>query len=224
MKPSIEELHHSPDYELIESFHIDEMGQFLARELGMKQPNATSSKPKLNTKTILFFLVLVGIGGLVGWAIGKNLKSGEVDHGFDQLGLAFLSCFVILIPIHELIHALVFKVIGAEKVGFGWSTKSMIVYAYAQKFIMTLRENSWVAAMPFIVITLGLSLLWYLYPEWPFFWGTNLFLHTTACMGDFILIRYFFKNKQSLIYTYDDIEGEKRSYFFRETKLIGRPQ
>jgi hypothetical protein len=94
----------------------------------------------------------------------------------------------------------------------------MIVYAYAQKFVMTLRENSWVAAMPFIVITISLVILWYLFPQWQLFWGTSLFLHTSACIGDFILIQYYLKNKNYLIYTYDDIEGEKRSYFFKEVR------
>jgi len=218
MKPTIEQLHNSPNYELIESFHIDEMGKFLMRELGMKQPEKTSEKPKLTVKKLLFLLVFVGIGAAVGWGIGKLIpkSDGGLDTVFSQFSLAFLAFFVVVLPIHEGIHAIVFKALGAKKVGFGWSTKSMIVYAYAQKFTMTLRENSWVAAMPFIVITISLAVLWYLFPQWQVFWGMSLFLHTTACIGDFILIQYYLKNKQHLIYTYDDIEGEKRSYFFRE--------
>ncbi len=218
MKPTIEQLHTSPNYELIESFHIDEMGQFLMRELGMKPPEKTNEKSKLTLKKLLFLLVFVVIGGAVGWGIGKFIPKSEggLDTVFSQFSLAFLSFFAVLLPIHEGIHALVFKALGAKKVGFGWSTKSMIVYAYAQKFAMTLRENSWVAAMPFIVITVSLAVLWYLFPQWQVFWGMSLFLHTTACIGDFILIQYYLKNKKHLIYTYDDIEGEKRSYFFRE--------
>jgi hypothetical protein len=221
MKPTIEQLHNSPRYEFIESFHIDEMGHFLMRELGLKQPTTNTTKPKLDAKSILFFLFLAGIGGVVGWGIGRFIpKSGDSSTAFDaldtQFGLAFIGFFVVLIPIHEVIHAVAFKALGAQKVGFGWSTKSMIVYAYAQKFAMTLRENSWVAVMPFIVITISLTILWYLFPQWQVFWGLSLFLHTSACIGDFILIKYYFKNKHHNLYTYDDIEGEKRSYFFKE--------
>jgi hypothetical protein len=220
MKPTIEQLHTSPNYELIESFHIDEMGKFLMRELGMKQPENSPKKSKLTLNRIIFLLIFAGIGGAVGWSIGKFIPKSE--GGFtvltSQFGLAFLAFFVVLLPIHEGIHAVVFKELRAKKVGFGWSTKSMIVYAYAQKFVMTLRENSWVAAMPFIVITISLVILWYLFPQWQLFWGTSLFLHTSACIGDFILIQYYLKNKNYLIYTYDDIEGEKRSYFFKEVR------
>jgi hypothetical protein len=220
MKPTIEQLHTSPNYELIESFHIDEMGKFLMRELGMKQPENSPKKSKLTLNRIIFLLIFAGIGGAVGWSIGKFIPKSE--GGFtvltSQFGLAFLAFFVVLLPIHEGIHAVVFKALRAKKVGFGLSTKSMIVYAYAQKFVMTLRENSWVAAMPFIVITISLVILWYLFPQWQLFWGTSLFLHTSACIGDFILIQYYLKNKNYLIYTYDDIEGEKRSYFFKEVR------
>lgn len=218
MKPTIEQLHNSPTYELIESFHIDEMGKFLMRELGIKQGKKTQGKPNSLTKRTVLLLSLVVMGGVIGWSMRKFTPKSEggLDLFFSQFSLAFLIFFVVLIPIHEGIHALVFKALGAKKVGFGWSIKSMIVYAYAQKFVMSLRENSWVAVMPFIIITISLAALWYFFPQWQLFWGTALFLHTTACIGDFILIQYYLKNKKGLIYTYDDIKGEKRSYFFKE--------
>ncbi|WP_428662498.1 DUF3267 domain-containing protein [Runella sp.] len=218
MKPTIEQLHNSPNYELVDSFHIDQMGEFLAREIRMKQKKAASDQRKMTPKTFLLFLIFGGIG----WAIGSVLGKATVKSGVDgtnialQFGLAFLGFFVVLLPIHEAIHALFFKALGAEKVGFGWSKKSLIVYAYAQKFVMTLRENAWAAAMPFIVITIALAFLWYLFPQWPLFWATALFFHTTACIGDFILIRYYFKNVRYRMYTYDDIEEKNHSYFFRE--------
>lgn len=218
MKPTIEQLHDSPQFELIDSFHIDEMNKFLMRELGMKQPDTTSAKPKLNAKSLLFVALFAAIGGVVGWSIGKIIpkSDGGISNVALQFGLAFLGFFVVLLPIHEAIHGLVFKLLGAKKVGFGWSKKSLIVYAYAQKFVMTLRENAWVAAMPFIVLTTALVILWILFPQWQLFWGTSLFFHTAACMGDFILVQYYFKNRAYTMYTYDDIEGDYYSYFFRE--------
>ncbi len=218
MKPTIEQLHNLPNFELTDSFHIDEMGKFLMRELGMNPPSSTPAKPKISGKSILFFAFFIGIGAAVGWSVGKLIPKS--DGGFGnvalQFGLAFLCFFVVLLPIHEAIHGLVFKLLGARKVGFGWSRKSLIVYAYAQKFVMTLRENAWVAAMPFMVITTLLVILWVLFPQWPLFWGTALFFHTSACIGDFILILYYFKNKKYPMYTYDDIEDKNYSYFFRE--------
>ena len=217
MKPTIEQLQHSGEYELMEAFHVDDMSKFLMREMGMKQPKA-GEKPKMNWKIILVSLAFGAIGAFVGYQIGKNIAQSEspnYDLGI-QFGGAFLCMFLVLLPVHEGIHALAFKQIGSAKIGFGWSKKSMIVYAYAQKFVMTLRENAYVAVMPFVVITIALVLGWVIAPQWFVFWGFSLFLHTTACIGDFILIRYYYKNKPQTLYTYDDIEGEKMSYFFRE--------
>ena len=39
MKPTIQDLHESGQYRLVESFKIDDMTQFLARELGMVPAN-----------------------------------------------------------------------------------------------------------------------------------------------------------------------------------------
>jgi hypothetical protein len=217
MKPTIEQLHQSGQYELIESFHVDDMGKFLMRELGMKQPKA-GDKSKMGWKLILPLLVFGGIGGLVGYQIGGIISKYVIEDNnlVIQFIGSFVFMFVVLLPVHECIHALAFKQIGAAKVGFGWSKKSLIVYAYAQKFVMTLRENAYVAVMPFVVITISLVAGWLFAPQWFLFWFFVLFLHTTACIGDFILIGYYYKNKAQTHYTYDDIEGEKMSYFFRK--------
>ena len=219
-KPTIEQLHHSGAYELIESLHVDDMSKFLMREMGMKQPKP-GEKPKMNWKSILGLLAFMVISGLVGYQIGKNIALyGSQSYNLYNLGIQFGSAFgcmfLVLLPVHEGIHALVLRQIGAAKVGFGWSWKSLIVYAYAQKFVMTLRENAYVAVMPFVVISVALIVGWLVAPQYFLFWGFSLFLHTTACIGDFILIRLYYKNKLETRYIYDDIEGEKMSYFFRE--------
>ncbi|WP_158550002.1 hypothetical protein [Runella aurantiaca] len=46
MKPTVEQLHDANSYELIDSFHVDEMGKFLMQELGMKQPDNQPTQPK----------------------------------------------------------------------------------------------------------------------------------------------------------------------------------
>ncbi len=224
MKPTVEQLHNADRYELIDSFRIDEMAQFLTRELGMakKEPNQKSTPNKWIGW--VFLLGLAAGGGVVGYVLGSGLTGVIKDSGVTQaggismakqVGLAFLS-FIVLLPIHEVIHAAVFKYYGATTVGFGGSWKSMIVYAYAHKFVHSGRELAWVAVMPFLVITTTLALAWVIWPQYGLFFGTTLFIHTTACVGDFVLINYQFKNRHRRIYTYDDLKEEQRSYFFAE--------
>lgn len=216
MRPTIHELHNSGRYVLIESFSIDEMNQFIRRELGITAPSTPQSRQPIGKK-LLLALIMAVFGGIVGYwgaSILKN-QTDEGPSGLWQLG-AGVVCLFILLPIHEFIHGLAFKYVGAPKVGYGYSLKSLIIYAYSQLFPTTMREVAFVAVMPFVVITSGLVIGWVGWPEYRIVWAILLVMHTSACIGDFVLINYYRKNRHRTIYTYDDIEVERRSYFFEE--------
>ena len=224
-RPLIDALHNSGEYQLVESFTIDEMTQFLVREGGLQ---ATNSGKLAKNKASFWFMMagLLCFGGAIGWMVGAAI-SGPVGAAFEnsadlqwlgagwQLGLGMLAFFLIVLPLHEVIHAAFFKLLGAPKVGFGYSKKGLMVYAYAQRFVMQLRENALVAAMPFVLITLLLVILLIFVPQLQFLWLLILVFHTLGCMGDFILIKHAWKNRRKNMLTYDDLE-EKRTYFFEK--------
>ncbi|GAB3904977.1 hypothetical protein GCM10028803_35180 [Larkinella knui] len=209
-KPGISEFGESDRFHLVESFSIDDMKQFLLRELGLTPP--VEKKPfRLTVKSVLVFGIMAGLGGIVGFFLAKNAGTISWWHFPVAIGGLFL-----LMPIHEGIHALVFKALGAPDVGFGYSIKSLIIYAYAQRFVMSLRENALVAVMPFLVITTGLVSAWVIWPSLGLIWGTILLFHTLGCLGDYVLVRYAVKNRHRMMYTYDDLD-ERKSYFYERT-------
>ncbi|RYC71665.1 DUF3267 domain-containing protein [Spirosoma sordidisoli] len=226
MRPTVEELHHSGQYRLIESFKIDEMNQFIMRELGTAPSPQQSARQ--NWKKTLTMMGVGAISGALGFTVTYYLVSsvGKSGAGTElwEIGAAVLGLFLLL-PIHELIHGLAFKYIGAPKVGYGYSLKSLMVYAYSQHFPTTMREVAFVAVMPFLVITIGLVAGWVLVPAYYVFWAGLLLIHSSACIGDFVLIRYWYRHRPRTIYTYDDVEGERMSYFFEpvETQPPGGP-
>lgn len=209
-KPRIADFQDVSRFHLVESFSVDDMKVFLLRELGLN-PSAEKKPARLTVKSALFFLSMAGFGGIFGFLLAKT--AGTVPWWHIPAALAGL---LVLLPIHEGIHALVFKVLGAPEVGFGYSIKSLIVYAYAQRFVMTLRENALVAVMPFLVITTALVLAWIAWPSWGVIWGMVLLMHTLACIGDYVLVRYSIKNRHRTMFTYDDLD-ERRSYFYERT-------
>jgi cellulose synthase/poly-beta-1,6-N-acetylglucosamine synthase-like glycosyltransferase len=217
MRPTLDELHQSDRYRLLESFPIDEMMAFVQRELNIKpkQPE----KPISRSTRFLRLGTMMLLSGLFGYVLAYSLLSGvdkqTIASGFWQLGAGFMAFFLIL-PIHEFIHGLAFKRLGAPRVGYGWAPKSLMVYAYSQNFPATMREVAFVAIMPFLVITTALLVGWVVWPSYSVFWITLLLVHTGGCLGDFALINYWYKNRHRVIYTYDDVEGEKRSYFFEQ--------
>lgn len=188
MRPTVDQLHTSGRYVLIESFGLDEMSQFIARELGMA-PQTDQSSRKRGLQRWLPVVGLALLGGILGYVGGSSLKSQPSGEGVLslpwQIGAAFIGFFMLL-PIHEFIHGLAFRRIGAPRVGYGYSLKSLMVYAYSQKFPATTRKVAFVAGLPFIIITAGLFLGWMLLPAYWLFWVTLLLIHTSACIGDFV--------------------------------------
>ena len=215
-RPSVQSLHESEEYRFVESFTIDEMPQFLAREAGfVKVPGPEESGKKGTPKRWLLGMLLffgAAFGVLLGFSINNTISQSRVPV-VGQIAMGVVGLFLVVLPLHEGIHALFFKILGARQVGFGYSKKGMMVYAYAQRFVMTLRENALVAAMPFIFITIALVGLVMFLPGLKAAWIILLLLHTLGCMGDFILIAHAWKNRKAGMYTYDDL-SEKRTYFF----------
>jgi hypothetical protein len=209
MRPILSELHDDTKFNKIADFHIDDTMKFL------KDPNGygSSETERPNKKTqaiggIAFFVISIVVGYLAGKQIMASGNSGI------QLIAGFLGFMFIVLPIHEGIHALVFRSFNATDVGFGFAPKAGMVYAYAQDFPITIKELIKVAIMPFAIITPILVLGLYIFPNYVSVFVFLLIIHTMACIGDFALVKYGYENKDKKIYTYDDIRNEKRTYYF----------
>ena len=122
-----------------------------------------------------------------------------------------------LIPIHELIHGLFYKLAGAPTVSYKANFKKFIFYAMADKFITDQKNFVRLALAPFIVINSILIISILLSSGIiSFLLAGILFIHTAGCAGDFALVSYFIENDGRNLVTYDDVsKGE--SYFYKKT-------
>jgi len=160
------------------------------------------------------FTLLAIIGGMIGKAIAVEELDASRALGSTAigLGLAFL-----LIPLHEFIHAIAYRICGAEEVTYDADLKKMVFMAIAHRFVATKNEFRFVAIAPFAVISL------LAFAAIPFFSGYQtytilglIFTHAAFCGGDFAMSGYYSCHKHMEVVTWDDKEN-KVSYF------LGKP-
>jgi hypothetical protein len=173
----------------------------------------------LNIATIVFYVFngvtfLFWIQMMIAGFISNQYEWYNVL-GYMAVGLVF--GFTIIIPLHELFHGLVYKVLGARNIKFGADLKRMFFYATADKYVTGPLKFVIVALSPFLIISalciygiLKASLL----PQITLL--TIMLSHATNCIGDFALLSFYAQNRDKKIYTFDDT-GNHTTYFYEDT-------
>jgi hypothetical protein len=199
MPVTVEDLQNEDRYSLIEELSIDDIVQFVFRQIRL-----------LNPSTFLFFAGLIISFIFMVRMLFLGVLSGDLDFSNIILNslLGFVCWPVLLIPIHELVHALMYKIMGAPALKFGWKPDKFLFYVSADKYVIGKTGFLLVAYSPFILISLVLILLIHL-TDYPISWSfaACLFAHTTMCIGDFALAGFFMQHPDNNIYTYDDVEN-----------------
>lgn len=201
MKPTTEELKDEEKYSLISLVPFENLLVFLFENM------------KTDTKTMRFFFIflLMCIFSVIFFLFQTEDSFGQIF----WLGLiGLIASFTIMVPIHELLHGLAFKLLGAKSLKFGKDLKQMMFYVTVDHFVMSRKEFSFLAMAPFFIITFTLLVIELIVPG-PIRWFclSAMFWHTTMCIGDFAMLAYFEKHKNSEVFTYDDAQ-KKITYFY----------
>jgi len=154
----------------------------------------------------LFFIILYAA-----WSV----KNGSLNAGkiFWQIVAGVLAGSILVIPPHEILHGLAYRLLGARKIKFGVDLQQFIFYVTANRFPISKKELAFLAMTPFVLINLGLIALTAAWAsQYTLFFASLLLCHNIMCIGDFAIISYAFSQKGAL-YTFDDTV-KKKSYFF----------
>ena len=121
---------------------------------------------------------------------------------------------LVLVPFHELIHGLAYKLARAKNTSYDANLRKFYFLAIADKFVTSRQEFKIIALAPFFIISLSLLMVSFLTGEpWKVTLFTTLLIHTIACSGDFALLGYFEFNKKKEVVTYDD-KKKNVSFFY----------
>ena len=170
----------------------------------------------------LFYLIInfASLLFIIGYALW-SVKSGNISIGMVilQALAGILAGSILVIPPHELLHGLAYRILGARNIRFGVDLKQFIFYVTAHRFPISKRELAFLAMTPFVTINLLLILITVVWvPQITLLSASLLLSHNIMCIGDFAMISYALRHKQEL-YTFDDT-GKKLSYFFERKEPV----
>lgn len=205
-KPTPEELQDSGKYQKIQDLDHNEMVPFLLKNL--KNRNPINAVFKHGTMLLIALILFVWIGR---W---------DTTSFFLGLGAGLLFTFTVGVVLHETLHLLVYKVLGAKKTRLKPLWDQGAVAAVADHFVVSEKEFYWLAFTPFVVLTTAGLVALFTTSSW-IFYGVSVFLvmHATACIGDFSLAGYMYEHRKDEIYTFDDVKND-RSFFYKRTPEI----
>ena len=131
-------------YYLYTRFEFEELVDVISRELRRRTPH------------------MVGYWTLLAvFAVGAPATSIAVAGG--QIWVPFLGALVAIagmipvIPIHELLHALAFRIRGARRIRFGARFRYLMFYAIARDFVADYREMLFILYLPAAAISVALT-------------------------------------------------------------------
>jgi hypothetical protein len=208
--PSPEELLNNDDFELIEEVEYSNLKSFIINEIVKK-----SVLIKLHSVfQVLAIVILVGLLSFYGYGLYRN---GNYSTELLTILASIVFSFTLLIPIHELIHAAAFLLLGKKDIGFGVQWKKFLFYAESNRQVLNRKEMIIVALAPFLtVLMVGTASFLISQSEIISLSGLVIvLLHFFFCGGDFAIISFFNRYKEFDMYTFDD-RKEKRSYYFKK--------
>ncbi len=205
MRHTVEQIKKDSRFQLLDKLHYDDIVEF-ATEYVRKR-----------TRSMFFYLVLIIIFFILQWSAflyGIFARDMNTISLLKQFLYGLIISLTIVIPFHELIHALGYFLLGARKIRFGAVLKHFAFYAAADDFVANRNAFIFLALSPFVIVSLlNVAGFVFVHGYASYTYISVLFFHATMCAGDFAMLSYFEFHRDKELYTFDDV-GKKISYFY----------
>ena len=210
MKPDTEKLKNDPGYRQILELDFQDMIPFVLSNIRSK-----------GIFSRVYMVINAGMLGFILYAILEGFSASSLTWGqvIKQALAGILIGSILIIPVHEGVHGLVYRLLGARKIKFGADLQQFIFYVTADRYPVSGAQIYILALSPFVVIngmTLIATFFWF-----PHLWLLTLFFllsHNVMCIGDFAISNYVYGKRPNRVYSYDETEIMK-SYFFEKIDI-----
>ncbi|MGZ5434104.1 MAG: DUF3267 domain-containing protein [Thermoanaerobaculia bacterium] len=200
MPPSADDLT-PPRYELLAELTHAELAEFVLHYFFRRRSWLTWAHHGMSAATVAT-IVFVAIGE------GRSFLRCLGD-----FGLAFVALFVAILPLHELLHAAGYRLVGAREIRWDYSVRMLAVWVIAHRFVAERRAFLVVALAPFLVLNAALIASAFAFPQLAVPLLFVLLWHLHGSIGDWALLNFVWLHRARGFWTYDDAAAGK-SYFF----------
>ena len=205
-KPQIAELHDPARFEVIAEVAHQDVIRFV-------QPYIF----QLSWITALYWLLNAVVLALIvrAW-LGSRVPASEA---FPTVCLGMVLGFMVLLPIHEHVHAIAYRICGAHLVRVKYNLRRMTALCEAPGAVVSGWEFVLVCLAPLIILNplLAFPLLFLVKWKSIALLGGALLLHTGGCSGDIGLVNFVWRNRGRALFTYDDGEHQM-AWFFKDLR------
>lgn len=202
----VERLQHDPGYQLIQELDFNDMIPFVLTSI-RKRGFISTLYVVLNLGFLIGALLIILIG-LVNSQLTWTMIIKQT-----LLGVFFGS--ILIIPIHELLHGMAYRILGARNIKYGADLQQLIFYVTADRHPVSGIQLHFLALTPIVVINFFLAalvLIWF--PNIILFSTLFLLSHNVMCIGDFAMVNYV-RHQNRKVFNFDDTE-KKKSYFYAQ--------
>ena len=205
VSPTIDELESGPDFEKVLTLQYNDIAPFvIGRLFSFTLPAA------------MIWVVLALSAFLTVWLWPGQTVTDESRHIIKGLLTGLIGLPLLLIPFHEGLHLVPYRLAGARDIRFGADLRQGIIYVTAHRFVTSHSLFSLVALIPFAVITAGLAAAMIFTSPWmQWVLAMTVFVHATMCTGDAVLIGFMSAFRGRRTFTWDDAD-EEVAYFYAE--------
>lgn len=203
------ELIDNPRYKLLDELSHDEMKSFILAEM-VRKPLYARIISWYQTAGVLTFLA----GSFLAF-LPVFTKRESVYLWWLLAGIVF--SFTVLVLLHELIHAVAYRYVGAKNISFGMYLQKFMFYVQADRQVLNYKQFRIVALAPAVVIFVASVIGMAVFSLQPalYFFIPVFGLHSIFCGGDFGLLCYFQNRNDKNILTYD-VKSETKTYFYEQ--------
>jgi len=205
MRHTVGQIMKDSRFQLLDKLHFDDIVDFATKYV------------RKRTRIMFIYLFLIIIFFILQWSaflVGIFANDMNTISLLKQFLYGLIISLTIVIPIHELIHALGYFLLGARKIRFGAVLKHFSFYAVADDFVANRNAFIFLALSPFVIVSLlNLAGFVFVHGYASYTYISVLFFHATMCAGDFAMLSYFEFHRDKELYTFDDV-GAKTSYFY----------